>query len=85
MLETNKKGFIPASSLINLLKNENIDDKDINKIINEAKPDKYKNIDYNNFVKDILEANSDDDDNNNNDDNNKEKNNEDNINNISSD
>ena len=76
MLETNKKGYIPASSLIYLLKNENLDEKDIDKIINEAKPDKYKNIDYNNFIKDILEANSDDEDNNYND---KEKNDDNNI------
>ena len=59
LLETNQKGFISASSLENLLKNDNVNENDINKIINEAKPDKYKNIDYKYLVKEILEANSD--------------------------
>ena len=61
LLETNEKGFISSSSLENLLKNDNISENDINKIINEAKPDKNKNIDYKNLVKEIIEANSDDD------------------------
>ena len=61
LLETNEKGFISSSSLENLLKNDNISENDINKIINEAKPDKNKNIDYKNLVKEIMEANSDDD------------------------
>ena len=65
LLETNQKGFINSSSLENLLKNNNISENDINKIINEAKPDKNKNIDYKYLVKEILEANSDDDEENN--------------------
>ena len=65
LLETKDKGFIPSDSLEKLLKNENVPEDDINKIINEAKPDKNKNIDYKNLVKDILEANSDDDEENN--------------------
>ena len=60
LLETNQKGVISSSSLENLLKNDNVNDYDINKIINEAKPDKNKNIDYKYLVKEILEANSDD-------------------------
>jgi len=60
LLETNQKGFISASSLENLLKNDNVNENDINKIINEAKPDKNKNIDYKYLVKEILESNSDD-------------------------
>ena len=59
-LETNQKGVISSSSLENLLKNDNVNENDINKIINEAKPDKNKNIDYKYLVKEILEANSDD-------------------------
>ena len=39
MLETNKKGYIPASSLIYLLKNENLDEK----------YPKYKYIRFNNI------------------------------------
>ena len=66
LLETNKKGFIPGTSLENLLKNDNVSDNDINKIINEAKPDKNNNIDYKSLVKDIMEANSDDEENNDN-------------------
>ena len=66
LLETNKKGFIPGTSLENLLKNDNVSDSDINKIINEAKPDKNNNIDYKSLVKDIMEANSDDEENNDN-------------------
>ena len=66
LLETNKKGFIPSTSLENLLKNDNVSDNDINKIINEAKPDKNNNIDYKSLVKDIMEANSDDEENNDN-------------------
>ena len=65
LLETNQKGFINSSSLENLLKNDNVSENDINKIINEAKPDKNKNIDYKYLVKEILEANSDDDEENN--------------------
>ena len=75
LLETNKKGYIPSSSLENLLKNANVPDNDINQIINEAKPDKNKNIDYKSLVKDIMEANSDDEEDineNNNNINNKE-------------
>ena len=76
LLETKEKGYIPSSSLENLLRNDNVSENDITKIINEAKPDKKKNIDYQNLVKDIMEANSDDEENNNNnysdDDNNKE-------------
>ena len=76
LLETKEKGYIPSSSLENLLRNDNVSESDITKIINEAKPDKKKNIDYQNLVKDIMEANSDDEENNNNnysdDDNNKE-------------
>ena len=60
LLETNQKGVILSSSLENLLKNDNVNENDINKIINEAKPDKNKNIDYKYLVKEILEANSDD-------------------------
>ena len=60
LLETNQKGVITSSSLENLLKNDNVNENDINKIINEAKPDKNKNIDYKYLVKEILEANSDD-------------------------
>ena len=60
LLETNQKGVIASSSLENLLKNDNVNENDINKIINEAKPDKNKNIDYKYLVKEILEANSDD-------------------------
>ena len=60
LLETNQKGVITSSSLENLLKNDNLNENDINKIINEAKPDKNKNIDYKYLVKEILEANSDD-------------------------
>jgi Ca2+-binding EF-hand superfamily protein len=60
LLETNQKGVISSSSLENLLKNDNVNENDINKIINEAKPDKNKNIDYKYLVKEILEANSDD-------------------------
>ena len=67
LLETNQKGFINSSSLEYLLKNDNVSENDINKIINEAKPDKNKNIDYKYLVKEILEANSDDDDEENND------------------
>ena len=62
LLETNQKGFINSSSLENLLKNDKVSESDINKIINEAKPDINKNIDYKYLVKEILEANSDDDD-----------------------
>ena len=75
LLETKEKGYIPSSSLENLLRNDNVSESDITKIINEAKPDKKKNIDYQNLVKDIMEANSDDEENNNNysdDDDNKE-------------
>ena len=75
LLETKEKGYIPSSSLENLLRNDNVSENDITKIINEAKPDKKKNIDYQNLVKDIMEANSDDEENNNNysdDDDNKE-------------
>ena len=61
LLETNQKGFINSSSLENLLKNDKVSESDINKIINEAKPDINKNIDYKYLVKEILEANSDDD------------------------
>ena len=60
LLETNQKGVISSSSLENLLKNDNVNENDINKIINEAKPDKNKNINYKYLVKEILEANSDD-------------------------
>lgn len=60
LLETNQKGVISSSSLENLLKNDNVNENDINKILNEAKPDKNKNIDYKYLVKEILEANSDD-------------------------
>ena len=60
LLETNQKGVITSCSLENLLKNDNVNENDINKIINEAKPDKNKNIDYKYLVKEILEANSDD-------------------------
>ena len=66
LLETKEKGYIPSSSLENLLRNDNVSESDITKIINEAKPDKKKNIDYQNLVKDIMEANSDDEENNNN-------------------
>ena len=65
LLETREKGYIPSSSLENLLRNDNVSESDIAKIINEAKPDKKKNIDYQNLVKDIMEANSDDEENNN--------------------
>ena len=60
LLKKKKKGVITSSSLENLLKNDNVNENDINKIINEAKPDKNKNIDYKYLVKEILEANSDD-------------------------
>ena len=60
LLEIDKKGFIPKSSLESLLKNDKIPDKDIQQLINEAKPDKDNNIDYRSFVKEIIEANSDD-------------------------
>ena len=65
LLETKEKGYIPSGSLENLLRNDNVSESDITKIINEAKPDKKKNIDYQNLVRDIMEANSDDEDNNN--------------------
>ena len=65
LLETKEKGYIPSASLENLLRNDNVSESDITKIINEAKPDKKKNIDYQNLVKDIMEANSDDEDNDN--------------------
>ena len=60
LLEIDKKGFIPKSSLESLLKNDKIPDKDIQQLINEAKPDQDNNIDYRSFVKEIIEANSDD-------------------------
>ncbi len=59
LLEVDKKGFIPKSSLEALLKNDKIPDKDIQQLIYEAKPDQENNIDYKNFIKEILEANSD--------------------------
>lgn len=65
LLETKEKGYIPSASLEILLRNDNVSESDITKIINEAKPDKKKNIDYQNLVKDIMEANSDDEDNDN--------------------
>ena len=42
-----------------MLKNDKIPDKDIQQLIYEAKPDQENNIDYKNFIKEILEANSD--------------------------
>ena len=80
LLETKDKGFVTSDSLENLLRNENIPEDDINKIIKEAKPDKNKNIDYKSLVKDILEANSDDEieNNLNNDENNSVNNNKEN-------
>ena len=65
LLETKEKGYIPSASLENLLRNDNVSESDIIKIINEAKPDKKKNIDYQNLVRDIMDANSDEEDNNN--------------------
>ena len=57
LLETDKKGYIPSSSLITLLKNDKIPDKEIQQLINEAKPDSDNNIEYKNFVKEMLDAN----------------------------
>ena len=61
LLETDKKGYVPSSSLITLLKNDKIPDKEIQQLINEAKPDSDNNIDYKYFVKEMLDANFGDD------------------------
>ena len=57
LLEVDKKGFIPSSSIVALLKNDGISDKEIQQLLNEAKPDSDNNINYRNFAKEILEAN----------------------------
>ena len=59
LLEKDKKGFIPSSSLITILQNDNIPEKEIQKLIKEANPDRDNNIDYMNFVKEMMGANSD--------------------------
>ena len=56
LLETDQKGYVPSSSLIALLKNDRVPEKDIEQLINEAKPDRENNINYRNFVKEILGA-----------------------------
>ena len=83
LLEVDKKGYVPSSSLVALLKNDKVPDKEIQQLINEAKPDKYNNIEYRNFVKEILDSNSDDDESNkkDNNDNNDSDNDNDNNNN----
>ena len=63
LLEIDKKGYVPTSSLITLLKNDKVPDREIQQLIYEAKPDKNNNIDYKNFVKEMLEANPDDENN----------------------
>ena len=60
LLEIDKKGYVPSSSLITLLKNDKVPDKEIQQLIYEAKPDQNNNIDYKSFVKEMLEANLDD-------------------------
>ena len=60
LLEIDKKGYVPSSSLITLLKNDKVPDKEIQQLIYEAKPDQNNNIDYKSFVKEMLEANPDD-------------------------
>ena len=57
LLEVDKKGFVPSSSIVALLKNDKISDKEIQQLIYEAKPDSDNNINYRNFVKEMLEAN----------------------------
>ena len=78
LLETDQKGFVPSSSLVTLLKNDRVPDKDIQQLISEAKPDKDNNINYRNFVKEILgaddESNGDNKKNDNNNDNYNENN-----------
>ena len=66
LLETDKKGYVPSSSLITLLKSDKVPDKEIQQLIYEAKPDSYNNIDYRKFVKEMLGANPEDEDLNNN-------------------
>ena len=60
LLEVDKKGFVPSSTIATLLKNDRVPDKEIQQLIYEAKPDNNNNIDYRRFVKEMLEANSDD-------------------------
>ena len=78
LLETDQKSFVPSSSLVTLLKNDRVLDKDILQLIYEAKPDKDNNINYRNFVKEILgaddESNGDNKKNDNNNDNYNENN-----------
>ena len=61
-----------------MLKNDRVPDKDIQQLIYEAKPDKDNNINYRNFVKEILgaddESNGDNKKNDNNNDNYNENN-----------
>ena len=57
LLESDKKGYVPSSSLITLLKNDKIPDKEIQQLINEAKPDSDNNIYYKNLVKEMLDSN----------------------------
>ena len=63
LLEIDKKGYVPSSSLITLLKNDKVPDKEIQQLIYEAKPDQNNNIDYKSFVKEMLEADPDDENN----------------------
>ena len=62
-LESDNKGFIQSSSLEAILKNDNVSEKDIKKLIKEAHPDENDNIDYKSFAQEILEAKADDDEN----------------------
>lgn len=54
-LETGKSGFVSVDAITSLLENDGMDAKEIQQIIREAQPDKSKNINYEEFIQQILQ------------------------------
>lgn len=54
-LETGKSGFVSVEAITSLLENDGMDPKEIQQIIREAQPDKTKNINYEEFIQQILQ------------------------------
>lgn len=60
LLEGDKKGFVPATSIEALLKNDKVPDKDIEQIVREGIPDEDGNINYRRFTQEIVSSTNND-------------------------
>ena len=60
LLQGDKQGFVPASSIEALLKNDKVPDKDIEQIIREGLPDDDGNINYKRFAHEIASSTNND-------------------------